>query len=151
MQKKAIALAVASLLSGAAFAGVTNIGSSDQEVAIYSDTDGTGDDQFYVYGSGNLLLQSNTETGTTINYGATVNGDLTANGAIVNDDDVVVRVDNDNGGYGNFVVVDQNGGATAVDTIVSNAQITTINTDGGGLSPLEIHRPLWVSRMLVVT
>lgn len=130
MQKKAIALAIASMLSGAAFA-VEVIYDSNQDTVIYTDNDSTGDNGFAVYGSGSLMLQSNTSTGTTINYGATVNGNLTTNGDIVNDDDVFIRVDNDAAGYGNFVVVDQNGG-TPVTTLLSNAQGTSIATDGAG-------------------
>ena len=78
MQKKAIALAIAGLVSGGAFA-------------------------------------------------QTVPADY-----IVNDNDVSILVDNDAAGYGNFIVVDQNGGGSPVSTIYSNAQSTTINTEGAG-------------------
>lgn len=110
---------------------VTDLNGGASTQTMYMDAQGT---YITTDGIGSLTVANTGVTANgllTANNGATVNGNLTMNGDVVNDNDLVVRVDNDNGGYGNFIVVDQNGGAP-VDTLISNAQSTSIGTDGVG-------------------
>jgi len=113
-------------------AGMLNVtnGAGASAVSLNGLTGAVGAVDIMASGTLNVTAASTLNGALVANGGATVNGNLVVNGAVVNDGDVIVQVDNDNGGYGNFIVVDQNGGAPLT-TVISNAQSTNVYTDGG--------------------